>query len=223
MANGIGWPNASAQATPPLPLETYLISDCLGNYDPRWSQYLPVGTLSIGQRVPTTSSTQVATYGIVQEVGQTFGPLVAEPVTNIYGNCDAQATIQLHIVPGEDCVYVSAISINGGSVSFYSGGGIPFTCYAYWDIPDGDRIEVEIDGNDAEFADQLWEIADNGPTTMLVVNVSAGGYPINVSSPIIYGVHVNNFYNYGDASQNNTTQTVTPEGDLWDWKYIGQY
>ena len=47
MANGIGWPNASAYSTPPLPLETYLISDCLGNQVDRWSQYLPVGTFTI--------------------------------------------------------------------------------------------------------------------------------------------------------------------------------
>ena len=58
---GIGWPNASAQATPPLPLETYLISDCNGSYEPRWSQYLPEGTLLLGQRVPTTSTSPVQT------------------------------------------------------------------------------------------------------------------------------------------------------------------
>lgn len=214
---GIGWPNASAQATPPLPLETYLISDCLGNYDPRWSQYLPIGTLVLGQRVPTTSSTEIATYGIIQEIGTTFGPLVAEPVENIYYNCNAQATIQLRIIGGVDSVLLQAKTVDVDNVQFSSGGAIPFRVFAVW----GDGEEEEVIDNGV-FANQIWNITTEW-TTILIVPVNAGGSEVTAGTPIIYGVIVNSFYNYGDASQNNTTQTISPEGDLWNWNYPGDY
>ena len=217
MANGIGWPNASAQATPPVPLETYLISDCLGNYDPRWSQYLPIGTLVLGQRVPTTSSTEIATYGIIQEIGTTFGPLVAEPVENIYYNCNAQAAIQLRIIGGVDSVLLQAKTVDVDNVQFSSGGAIPFRVFAVW----GDGEEEEVIDNGI-FANQIWNITTEW-TTILIVPVNAGGSEVTAGTPIIYGVTVNSFYNYGDAMQNNTTQTITPEGDLWNWTYPGQY
>jgi len=214
---GIGWPNASAQATPPLPLETYLISDCLGNYDARWSQYLPEGTLLLGQRVPTTSSTVIATYGIVQEIGTTFGPLVAEPVTNIYYDCNAQATIQLRIIGGTDSVLLQAKTVDVENVQFSSSGTIPFRVFAFWD---DEEEEVIYNGF---FENEIYNINIGEWTTIIIFPVNAGENEVTTGTPEIYGVTVDSFYNYGDATQNNTTQTITPEGDLWQWTYPGQY
>jgi hypothetical protein len=215
---GIGWPNASAQATPPLPLETYLISDCLGNYDPRWSQYLPIGTLSVGQRVPTTSSTVTPTYGIIQEIGTTFGPLVAEPVENIYYDCSTQATIQLRTIGGVDSVLLQAKTVDVENVQFSSSGTIPFRVFAVWG--DGQEEEVIYNGF---FENEIYNINIAEWTTIIIVPVNAGEQEVTASTPIIYGVTIDSFYNYGDAMQNNTTQTITPEGDLWKWTYPGQY
>jgi len=214
---GIGWPNASAQATPPLPLETYLISDCLGNYDARWSQYLPEGTLLLNQRVPTTSSTVIATYGIVQEIGTTFGPLVAEPVTNIYYDCNAQATIQLRIIGGTDSVLLQAKTVDVENVQFSSSGTIPFRVFAFWD---DEEEEVIYNGF---FENEIYNINIGEWTTIIIFPVNAGENEVTTGTPEIYGVTVDSFYNYGDATQNNTTQTITPEGDLWQWTYPGQY
>jgi hypothetical protein len=213
---GIGWPNASAQATPPLPLETYLISDCLNVQVPRWSQYLPIGTLLLGQRVPTTSSTEIATYGLVQEIGTTFGPLVAEPVTNIYEGCGIQTNIQLEIKGEIDGIYIRARTMDLTNISFTEGGNIPFNCYATF----GDT-EIEIIDN-GTFADQTWDINSDW-TTIFVYPIEAGGAEVVVSNPIIYGISINNFYNYGDALQNNSTQIITLDGDLWNWTYTGQF
>lgn len=213
---GIGWSNASAQATP-LPLETYLISDCLENYDARWSQYLPEGTLFLGQRVPTTSSTVMATYGIVQEIGTTFGPLVAEPVENIYYDCDSQAIILLRIIGGVDSVLLQARIDNVENVQFSSSGAIPFNVFAVW----GDGEEEVIDNGD--FPDEIYYIYSAEWTTIITVPVNAGGNEVTTGSPIIYGVTVDSFYNYGDPLQNNTTRTINPKGDLWKWGYPGQY
>jgi hypothetical protein len=215
---GIGWPNASAQATPPLPLETYLITDCLGDYDPRWSQYLPIGTLQLGQRVPTTSSTVIPTYGIIQEIGTTFGPLVAEPVENIYYDCSTQATIQLRTIGGVDSVLLQAKTVDVENVQFSSSGTIPFRVFAVW----GDDQEEEVICN-GFFENEIYSINIAEWTTIIIFPVNAGENEVTTGTPIIYGVTIDSFYNYGDAMQNNTTQTITPEGDLWNWTYPGQY
>lgn len=221
MSMGIGWPNASAQATPPVPLETYLISDCLGNYDPRWSQYLPVGTLSIGQRVPTTSSTVIPTYGIIQEIGQTFGPLVAEPVTNIYTDCSIQSNIQISIVAAGNDINFLATLLSGNEIDYVFTGSITFQGFASWIDGDGEPHEIDVNGNIAiDTTNHIIGIADY-LTSYEVDNV---GYPITITNMKILDLSLSpGFYNYGDASQNNSTQIVTPEGNLWNWTYPGQY
>ena len=218
---GIGWPNASAYSTPPLSLETYLISDCLGNYNPRWSQYLPVGTLSVGQRVPTTSSTEIATYGIVQEVGQTFGTLVAEPVANIYYNCSIQSNIQIDMVAAGNDINFLATLTNGNEIDYVFAGSITFQGFASWIDGDGEPHEVDVNGNiSIDVENHI--IGTNAYLTSY--EVDNGGYPITITNMKILDLSLSpGFYNYGDALQNNSTQIITPEGDLWNFTYLGQY
>jgi hypothetical protein len=218
---GIGWPNASAQATPPLPLETYLITDCLGNYDSMWSQYLPVGTLQLGQRVPTTSSTEVPIYGIVGEIGATFGPLVAEPVENIYYDCAPQSQIKISIVAAGNDINFLATLVGGNEIDYAFTGNINFEGFASWIDGDGESHEVEVNGNiSIDFENHI--IGTNAYLTSY--EVDNGGHPITITNMQIFDLSLSpGFYNYGDASQDNSTQIITPEGDLWNWTYPGQY
>jgi hypothetical protein len=217
MSNGIGWPNASAQATPPLPLETYLISDCLGNYSPRWSQYLPIGTLSVGQRVPTTSSTVTPTYGIIQEIGTTFGPLVAEPVENIYYNCKTQSMIEISIeVEGNDIIFLATL-VGGNEIDYVFTGNISFQGFAQWMDDDYNEYEIEIDDTITIHLENHIIVTNAYLTSYKVDN---GGYTIGITNMQINNLSLSpGFYNYGDASQNNSTQIITPNGDLWNWTY----
>lgn len=204
-----------------VPLETYLISDCLGLFEPRWSQYLPVGTLSVGQRVPTTSSTEVATYGIIQEVGQNFGLLVAEPVINIYNDCNSQADIEISIVAVYDNINFLATLVSGNEIDYVFTGNINFQGFAQWVDGDGNDHDIEI--NDTITIDLESHIIGRN-AYLTSYEVDNGGFPITISNMQIKDLSLSpGFYNYGDASQNNSTQIITPEGDLWNWTYPGQY
>jgi hypothetical protein len=218
---GIGWPNASAYSTPPLSLETYLISDCLGNQVDRWSQYLPVGTLQLDQRVPTTSSTEIATYGIVHEIGTTFGPLVAEPVANIYNDCNIQSNIQIDMVASGNDINFLATLISGNEIDYTFTGSIYFEAFAQWTDGEGGEHEEEI--NTIITIDLENHII--GTNAYLTgYEVDNGGYPITITNTQIFDLSLSpGFYNYGDADQTNSTQIITPEGDLWNWTYPGQY
>ena len=218
---GIGWPNASAYSTPPLPLETYLISDCLGNQVDRWSQYLPVGTLLVGQRVPTTSSTVIPTYGIVQEVGQKFGPLVAEPVANIYNDCSIQSSIKIDIVASGNDITFLATLLHDHEIDYTFTGSIYFQGFAQWVDGEGGEHEEEINTTIAiDFENHV--IGTNAYLTSY--EVDNGGYNITISNMRINDLSLSpGFYNYGDANNNNSTQIITPEGDLWNFTYLGQY
>ena len=202
-------------------LETYLISDCLGNQVDRWSQYLPVGTLSVGQRVPTTSSTQIATYGIVQEVGQTFGTLVAEPVANIYYDCSIQSNIQINMVASGNDINFLATLISGDEIDYTFTGSIYFEGTAQWTDGEGNDYEEEINTN-ITIDNENHFIGTNAYLTSY--EVDNGGYSITISNMQIKDLSLSpGFYNYGDALQNNSTQIISPEGDLWNFTYPGQY
>ena len=219
---GIGWPNASAQATPPLPLETYLISDCNGSYEPRWSQYLPEGTLLLGQRVPTTSTSPVQTYGLVQEIGTTFGELVAEPVENIYYNCDPQINIEISIVASESGSNINflATKVSGTAINYNFTGSINFE--GFYDITNGvdDPLEEEVyDGVAIILENHI--IGEDNILATYELSIPEGYtlIPESVAMGINSFYLSPGFYNYPDVNNYTTTRTMTPEGDLWVWTY----
>lgn len=218
ISNSIG---SIGKLASPVNLETYFISDCLGQQGDRWSQYLPVGTLLVGQRVPTTSSTEIATYGIVQEVGQTFGPLVAEPVANIYYDCSIQSQIEISMVAAGNNINFLATLISGDEIDYTFTGSIYFQGFASWIDGDGEPHEVDVNGSiSIDLENHI--IGENAYLTSY--EVDNGGYSITISNMKIIDLNLSTgFYNYGDADYKNSTQIITPEGDLWNWTYPGQY
>jgi hypothetical protein len=171
--------------------------------------------------VPTTSSTVIATYGIVQGIGTTFGPLVAEPVTNIYHDCNPQSRIEISMVAAGNDIDFRATLTDGNEIDYVFTGSITFQGFASWIDGDGEPHEVDVNGTiSIDFTNHVIGIG----YLLTSYKVDNGGYPITITNMKILDLSLSpGFYNYGDASQKNETHIITPEGDLWIFSYKGQY
>lgn len=209
---GIGWPNATSGGV--LPLETYLIADCLSNFDPKWTQYLPTGTLQLGQRVPTTSSTVTPFYGTVIEIGTEFGDLVAELVVPAYG-CAITSIINLSFSSEESGIYdINASLSSGSAINEFVSGHFNINARIYYVDNNTGREFDEPYNTSVPFGDFF-----NIGTTILCTweaplpsDCSVVGQQLGIGDVII-----NMAWTY--YSDTGTSDTITENNDLWRWNY----
>lgn len=222
MGIGIGWPNATSGGV--LPLETYLISDCQGSYDPIWSQYLPSGTLLVGQRVPTTSSTVEPFYGTVIEIGTEFGDLVAEPTTERYFGCGTDSNLNLYGGPDGSNNFIFQVSLLSGAAveGQYLEGFIDYRCQISFIDPEGSFIEREV-------IDRVYINSDNynfsigEAITIATQTAPSEGQEFTCTNMLVDVLYFSNLYNYPNYNDQNYISTINEPGQLFKWNYQGRF
>ena len=85
IANGIGWPNASAYSGPPPATEKYLVSDCIGYYSDFTSTAYPVGTFQVNDRVYYNDGD--SSFGLIDSISEGTSLFPIYPTGINTGNC----------------------------------------------------------------------------------------------------------------------------------------
>lgn len=110
---GIGWPNASASAGPPIPKESYDIYNCVASENNNTNPY-PVGSFFVGDRVLINGG---GSYGYIQStIESTPGgySLTSLPFGYGYERCnDSTVALTSDLIPTPDELYKYSIVLNG--------------------------------------------------------------------------------------------------------------